>query len=148
VDTEQACWTPTKGYDDGGFYWRVAALDGEGKLGSYSAAVEFTKQYPAPILLSPAHGIPSATTPTFTWTPVTGAASYKLEISLVLTFSPLYDSATTNNTGFTPAKKYETEKIYYWRVAMLDKDKKAGPFTGDQVMVRTRTSFLPWVGRE
>jgi hypothetical protein len=146
VDTEQACWTPTKGYDDGGYYWRVAAIDGEGKLGRYGAAAEFTKQYPMPTLLSPAHGSAVSDTPTFAWTPVTGAASYKLEVSLNPTFSPVYDSATTNNARVTPAKRYEAEQIYYWRVAMVDKDKKAGPFVGEQVAVVEEVKrYLPWV---
>jgi hypothetical protein len=124
----------------------VAAIDGEGKLGRYGAAAEFTKQYPMPTLLSPAHGSAVSDTPTFAWTPVTGAASYKLEVSLNPTFSPVYDSATTNNARVTPAKRYEAEQIYYWRVAMVDKDKKAGPFVGEQVAVVEEVKrYLPWV---
>jgi hypothetical protein len=42
ADTEQSCWTPTKGYHDGKYYWRVAMIDGQGRLGQYSEVKEFT----------------------------------------------------------------------------------------------------------
>ncbi len=146
IDTEQACWTPIKGYADGTHYWRVAAIDGDTKAGSFSPAAEFTKQYPVTTLIAPSGGS-SGATPTFVWTPVVGAASYKLEVSLNATFSPLYDSVTTANVRYTPTKKYDQQKVYYWRVAMVDKDRNQGPFTGDQVIVRELRRFLPWMGR-
>jgi hypothetical protein len=76
-------------------------------------------------------------TPTFSWATVLGAASYKLEVSLYNTFSPLYDSVTTNNTSFTPTKAYESPNTYYWRVAMIDRDGKAGPFNNATILSGT-----------
>jgi len=145
ADTEQACWTPTKGYPDGTYYWRVAAMDGDGKLGSYSPATSFLKQYPVTTLLQPAPGAPATSTPTFVWQPVPAAASYRLEVALSETFANLYDSVTTSNTRFTPTKKYDTSKTYFWRVAMMDKDGNRGPFTGDRVILRPGTVYLPLV---
>jgi uncharacterized repeat protein (TIGR01451 family) len=128
TDTEQACWTPTKGYADGTYYWRVATMDGYSRLGDYSTPVTFTKQYLAPALVSPPPGSTLANTPTFAWLPVSGAAKYKLETSLYPTFSPVIESVTTNNTRYTPTRVYGLGQAYYWRVAMVDKDNKQGPF--------------------
>ena len=147
VDTEQACYTAAKGYDDGSYYWRAAMMDGDLRLGDYSTAAQLTKQYPFATLIAPTLAVSTTETPTFVWTPVDTAASYKLEVSLVPTFSPLYDSVTTNNTRYTPTKKYETGKAYYWRVAMLDKDRKQGPFSGDRVAVVSRVNYVPLVIR-
>jgi hypothetical protein len=134
VGTEQACWTPTKGYEDGTYYWRVAMKDGNDRLGDYSAPAQFTKEYPVTTLVSPTSGSSAAETPTFVWTPVNGAASYKLEVSTSPTFSPLYDSVTTNNTRYTPTKVYANQN-YYWRVAIVDDDGKTGPFNTATIIV-------------
>lgn len=147
IDTEQSCWTPKKGYDDGDYYWRVAMIDGNSKLGSYSASQSFTKQYPVTTLVSPVSGSVSLETPTFIWLPVNGAAKYKLEVSQYPTFSPTYDSVTTSNTRYTPTKKYAIEKTYYWRVAIIDKDGKIGPFVGAIIILDPNPYriFLPAV---
>jgi hypothetical protein len=139
IDTEQACWTPAKGYDDGTYYWRVAMMDGNStaRLGSYTSAITFTKQYPAPTLVSPTSGGISTETPTFVWMSVNGADSYKLEVSQSPTFSPLYDvSITTNNTRYTPTKAYATGITYYWRVAIVDDDGKVGPFNNATIILQ------------
>lgn len=148
IDTEQTCWTPTKGYDDGKYYWRVAMMDGQGRLGEYSAPAEFTKQYPTTTLIKPLNGQIVPSTPTFEWSPVQGAALYKLEVSQYPTFSPIYDSVTTNNTRFTPTKVYQDGKTYYWHVAIIDKDGKLGPFNDATIILNsTQKLFLPMVVR-
>ncbi|HOW91978.1 MAG TPA: hypothetical protein PK883_06635, partial [Anaerolineaceae bacterium] len=106
IDTEQSCWTPIKGFDDGSYYWRVAMIDGNGKLGNYSPYATFTKQYPVTALLSPISGSTVNGTPTFKWTPVIGAAKYRLQVSIAENFSSTYDSVDTNNTTYTPTKAY------------------------------------------
>jgi hypothetical protein len=132
--TEQACWTPTKGYDDGTYYWRVAMRDGSNNVGAPSAVAQFTKQYPASTLVSPTSGSTAAETPTFVWTPVNGAASYKLEVSTSPTFSPLYDSATTNSARYTPTKIYANQR-FYWHVAMVDDYGNVGPYSDATIIV-------------
>ena len=141
VDTEQSCWTPTKGYDDGQYYWRIAMLDGESKQGNYSATQTFTKQYLTTTLVSPPSGANPATTPTFVWTPVSGAARYRVEVSLQPTFSPLYNSVTTDNIRWTPTQTYPTSGTYYWRVAIEDADGRRGPFVGSIIIVNNGTYF-------
>ncbi len=134
-DTEQACWTPVKGYADGAYYWRVALVDGNGRIGDYSAAATFTKQYPAPVQVSPPPGSTLAETPTFIWQHVAGAAKYKLETSLYPNFSPTLETVTTANTHFTTASRLTVDQIYHWRVAMVDKDGMQGPFAESTVSV-------------
>ncbi len=131
VDTEQSCWTPTKGYDDGTYYWHVAMIDGNARLGAYTANQTFTKQYPVTTLVSPLSGAGLASTPTFAWTPVDGAAGYRLQVSQFATFSPIYNTISIdNNTRYTPTISYAIPKTYYWRVAIVDADGKLGPFVG------------------
>jgi hypothetical protein len=135
VDTEQSSWTPIKGYGDGTYYWRVAVYDGAGKIGAYSDYQTFTKQYPITTLVSPISGAHQNTTPTFVWTPVDGAASYKLQVSKVATFATTYDSITTPNTRFTPTMKYPNGSTYYWRVAIVDANGNIGPYSDATVIL-------------
>jgi hypothetical protein len=150
AETEQKCWTTARGYADGTYYWRVAMMDGQGRLGDYSAAAVFTKQYPVPTLVSPLDETVSGA-PTYVWTPVNGASAYKLEVSLSPTFSTLYESVTTNNARYTPTRVYNSGLTYYWRVAILDKDAKPGPFTDATLILDptgpTEKVYLPAVRR-
>ena len=139
-DTEQSCWTPTKGYDDATYYWRVAMIDGTGKIGKFSDYVTVTKQYPTSTLVSPTSGSALGGTPTFIWTPVNGAASYKLEVSQFPNFSPLYETVTTENTRWTPQKTYASLKTYYWRIYIIDDNGKYGPPVGATIIL---TDFIP-----
>lgn len=145
IDTEQTYWTPTKGYDDGLYYWRVAMIDGSGYFGSYSPYETFTKQYPISTLVSPLNGAGVSSTPTFIWTAVNNAYKYRLEISQDVNFSPLYDSIETNNTRYTPIKNYAIGKTYYWRVAMVDADGKFGPYNDAMIILDPcpYRAFLP-----
>jgi hypothetical protein len=81
-------------------------LDGDSRLGDYSDYEKVTKQYPMTTLVSPLSGSTSGVTPTFVWTPVFGAARYRLEVSLFSNFSTPYDAITTDNTRYTPTKTY------------------------------------------
>ncbi len=103
-------------------------VDGNGRLGPYTPTKIVTKQYPVTTLVAPVNGSIEASTPTFEWTAVIGAASYRLEISNSPTFATLFDSITTNNIQFTPTKLYPNN-VYYWRVAIVDKNNRQGPFT-------------------
>jgi hypothetical protein len=118
-------------------------IDGNGRMGSYSYTATYTKQYPITTLISPIDGsVPS--TPTFIWTPVDGAATYRLEVSLVETFSPLYDTIVTINTQFTPTKIYKNNTEYFWRVAIRDHDGNQGPFIDAIILIGVgNKTFLP-----
>jgi hypothetical protein len=148
IDTFNNCWTPTKGYQDGNLYWHVAMIDGNSRLGPYTdPAATFTKQYPITTLISPINN-PVDTTPTFIWIPVDGAATYVFEVSQYPTFFPTYDSVVTINTQFTPLKLYEMNVVYYWRVAIRDRDGRQGPFTDASIIIGdVFPTYLPCIQR-
>jgi hypothetical protein len=147
ITTINSCWTPTIGYFDGTYWWHVAMVDGNGKLGPYSPSATFTKQYPITTLISPiGESVPG--TPTFVWTPVDGAATYVFEVSKYSTFSPPYDTIKTINTQFTPTKIYDSDLIYYWRVAIVDRSGMQGPFTDATIIIGAGNYFyLPLITR-
>jgi hypothetical protein len=146
-DTYNNCWTPAMGYDDGTYYWHVAMYDGNGRTGSYSPSATFTKQYPITTLISPISGVVPRT-PTFIWTPVDGAARYEFEVSWYPTFYPLYDSIETMNTQYTPTFIYQSDKAYYWRVAIRDHDGRQGPFTDAYILIGAKNKiFLALINR-
>jgi len=154
IETEQSCYTPLNGFEDGTYYWRVSMIDGNYIAGAYSPAAVFTKQYPAAKPLSPVNGSTSSQTPTFIWTAddgvtpyVFGAAAYKIEISQFPTFTPIYDGLITNNTRYTPTRLYDTEKTYYWRVAIVDKDSRVGPFNDAVIIINPYSNrvYLPFL---
>jgi hypothetical protein len=147
VDTEQNCYTPSIPYADGTYYWHVAMIDGSSRASNYTSTAQFTKQYPVTTLLEPISGMQPGT-PTYKWTPVDGAAYYKLEVSKSSGFSPIYDSILTVNTQYTPVFTYEKNVKFYWRVAMLDYGSKFGPFTGAEIIVGTYyLAHLPIVSK-
>jgi hypothetical protein len=147
ADTYNNCWTPTNGYNDGTYYWRVEMIDGNNRTGFYSYTATFTKQYPVTTLISPISGVVSHT-PTFIWTPVDGAATYVFEVSWYSTFSPLIDSIETINTQYTPTSIYQSQKTYYWRVAIRDRSGRQGPFTDASILIGVANHlFLPLIKR-
>jgi hypothetical protein len=120
-------------------------FDGNGRLGSYSPSATFTKQYPITTLISPISGGVEKT-PTFIWLPVDGAATYIFEVSLFPTFYPTYDSVETVNTHYTPTSIYQSDKLYYWRVAIRDRSGTQGPFTDASIIIgEPYPAYLPLV---
>lgn len=147
ADTEQSCWTPTKGYVEGTLYWRVAMLDGQNRAGSYTSPVSFTKQYPITTLVSPPNGSSPPSTPSFIWTPVNGAASYRIQVSTSPIFASFIDNQTTNNVHYTPALAF-AKTTYYWRVAIIDSDGIQGPFNTATIIVGGANKlYLPLIKR-
>jgi len=145
--TDQTCWTPAKGYDNGTYYWHVAMVDGVGFMGDYSPVATFVLQYPVTTLLAPLNGSSTGSTPTFEWTPVEGAALYHLEVSISPDFSSIFDPVDTNNARFVPNKLYPAN-TYYWRVAMIDRDGRWGPYTNATLIIGSGIkTFIPVVCR-
>ena len=135
------------GYHDGTFYWRVASIDGNGRMSTYTPPATFIKQYPITTLISPVNE-PVQSTPTFIWTPVDGAATYLFEVSLFPTFYPVYDSQETINTQYTPTWSYTSDRVYYWRVAIRDRSGRLGPFTDARIIIGdVYPAYLPLIQR-
>lgn len=123
-----------KSFFDGTFYWRVAIIDAEGKIGTFSPAQTFYKEYLTPKPISPVENSAFTKATFFQWEPMDGAAYYEIEID----DDPLYNSPmreTTDNTVFTPIEELD-EPQYYWRVRMYDADRNPGPWFGGLINVQ------------
>jgi hypothetical protein len=127
VDVEATAYTLVKGQSlaDGSWYWHVAAVDGKGNVGAYSPTQTFYKEYLPPTLVHPDQGSSPAQL-YFAWTPLDGAAYYEIEVDDNDAFSsPL--RGQTDNAAYTPTAELDAA-AYFWRVRMVDRDRKPGPF--------------------
>jgi len=131
---------------DGTFYWRVGIIDSNNKVGAYSAAQRFYKEYVPPNLLRPAQGEAVGTLELFEWAAVPGAAYYQFDLDDNPNFaSP--KSITTDNVQSMPTDKLAL-KDYYWRVRIYDADRKPGPFITGQIGSGVTRIYLPLVTRQ
>jgi len=128
-------WTTNRTYPDGTYYWRAAVRDASNNDGPYTEIYTFTKQYLAPTLVAPLSGARTGDDyPEFEWKAVTEAAAYRLMVATNPQFSNPVIDASTNNIHFIPTTKLNTGS-YYWRVAMIDKDGRQGPFNDATLIV-------------
>jgi hypothetical protein len=144
VTTQATSFAPVAGQNlaDGVWYWRVAFVDANNKVGPYSPVQSFTKEYPLPQLQWPMQGGVLTGAPTFRWAATEGAAYYWLEYA----DNSNYNSSTkvtTDLTEHTPVKKLNTT-TYYWRVKMYDADRNPGPLIEGRFDLRNLV-FLPVV---
>lgn len=124
-------FTPTDNtsFANGTYYWRVRAKDSS-TWGEYSEICTITQNWNlAPTLQMPADGadIELFTYPTFSWTPVQGAAKYRFDLARDPSFATMvsgYPIQTYVNT-FTPVQRLGNA-TYYWRVTPLDRHGHAG----------------------
>jgi hypothetical protein len=109
------------------YYWAVlpeAGADGAGAAGNPLAAAprSFQKRSTPPAQLSPAGGHVFLDQPTFQWTPVSGARTYRLQISQDPSFGTPLDDVTTDSTAYSTNKTYPADTILYWRVRANDEN--------------------------
>ena len=140
--TQSTSYTPPKGKSlaDGVWYWRVAFVDGAGKLHPFSPVQSFTKEYPLPTLIGPGQGENTGAAPTFTWTPIDGAAAYKLEYADNSSYNKS-TAVTTELTNYVPTRAMPNSP-YFWRVQMIDADRNSGPLIEGRFVVGHKV-FLP-----
>jgi hypothetical protein len=103
------------------YYWRVKAFYPIGES-SWSAQVSFSTMLveppPAPVLIYPCSVNNVPLTPTFVWSDVPSATSYRVQISL----SPIFSSLVFNIGGLIgslyviPSGVLGYNTLYYWRV--------------------------------
>lgn len=146
VTTQATSYTPPKGrlLPDGVWYWRVAFVDGAGRLHPFSPPQRFTKRYPLPSLLEPGQGETTGDAPIFRWAPIDGAAYYRLEYA----DNSSYNRSTvvqTDLTTYAPTKKL-SNAAYFWRVQMFDADKNPGPLIEGRLFVGHKV-YLPVVAK-
>ncbi len=113
------------------FYWRVrVSKPAVGEWSNASMPWTFSKKWGtpsgdppnAPQLLSPDNGVSLAffDAPVFSWTPITGTASYRLEIAWDVDFTTIaLTQSGLPSTTFQPPSKL-SNGTYYWRVTPYD----------------------------
>ncbi len=148
VELDTVNWTTNRTYPDGTYYWRLAVRDANHNDGPYTRIYTFTKQYLVPTLVAPLSGARTGDYPEFEWEAVTGATSYRLMVASNPQFSNPVIDANTNNIRFIPTSKLDTGQ-YYWRVAMIDRDGRQGPFNDATLIVDPYPYrvFAPFVKR-
>ncbi len=125
--------SPTYELPNATYYWRVRAFDVAGNVFEWTSpsipSRSFMINLSAPTLLGPAdnssfNGVPSSELPpTFSWTEVSGANGYLLEIDTEMPLSapiaytvPVTGGSTTSKT---PSIEF-SDGTYYWRVSATD----------------------------
>ncbi len=133
--------TPTNTITHGTHFWRVSGVDAAGHVGTPSTGWSFSKDIPAPSLVSPFDG-QNVYIPTLTWLAVDGAAYYKVELSTSNTFIPVEYTYTTYNTSITPIHSI-SNGLHYWRVSSMDADGHLGtPSSGWSLNKYTEAPML------
>jgi hypothetical protein len=111
------------GLTDGLYYWRVRAKNNLNVAGAWSAARTFRVTSSAPTLNLPADNATLiASRPTFSWTAVTGATGYQLQIATDSGFTSIHAASPVSpitTTSFVPTTSL-AQGTYYWRVAWRD----------------------------
>jgi hypothetical protein len=82
----------------------------------------------APTLLGPADGVTVSANPTLSWSTVSGAVKYRVQISTVDTFATFVYNVDSYNTKATPPADLPLG-LLYWRVAGTDGSSGVGPFS-------------------
>ena len=96
--------------------------------GLFPAAVGAAPPSGAPTLLTPTEGQTVSSNPTFSWTAVSGAAKYRVQVSTSPAFSSFVYSVDTVNRKATPPADLPLGPLY-WRVAGTDGGAGIGAFT-------------------
>jgi hypothetical protein len=127
VTVKLAAYTPIDALPQGTYSWRVRRLDASGNPGPWqvfddSAALPtFIVAAPVPELLTPTHAsVFGGNTILMSWTPVKGAAQYRLESSVNAGFTSNQEVQVTVMTAWAPASSYPDSVPIYWRVKALD----------------------------
>jgi hypothetical protein len=101
------------------YYWRVRAKNAVG-VSPWSAKRSFTiivAAPAAPMLTLPADKATNvAVNPMLTWNTVTGAASYRVQVSTSNTFGTIYVQDSTLTAGSKAISGLSNSTKYYWRV--------------------------------
>ncbi len=104
--------------------------------GLFPAAVGAAPPSGAPTLLAPAEGATVSSNPILSWSAVSGAAKYRVQISTEPDFTPLTYNVDTVNRKATPPADLPLG-LLYWRVAGTDGGSGIGPFTDGTLSPRS-----------
>ena len=103
------------------YYWQVRAKDGTGQFGPWSNAYSLRVEWGTISGLSPADGSTTGdTTPTLSWTGVSGAAEYELRLADGQDGLENAQSVGVTDTSYTPSAALTKGPTYYWQVRAKD----------------------------
>jgi hypothetical protein len=143
IETNQTSYTPTSNFPDHTMYcWRVRALSGL-SIGDWSEIRDFTRHWSLETkLLSPSLANPYARTPVFNWTPVAGAAYYKIEIgSAKISRVADIQAYTTNPFWISPAELLPDQ--YTWQITPFDSAGSSGAASQSFLFQNPLTATVP-----
>jgi hypothetical protein len=132
----------------GTYYWAVQPVDAAGHLGVRSAVRSFTWAWPSNTTLTESDVSPDATyeEPSFSWTPIAGAASYEVQVATDPSYPTnaiILDSTGVLGTSYTPAKFFPNHTTLYWRVRARDAHGDAGLWNTGQQFTETFDPSTP-----
>ncbi len=143
MEVSSTSFTPTTALTPGHRYlWTVRGIGANGKPGTWAAHRTFSITVGKPELVAPASaGSTLDTTPTFSWTAVTGATLYDIWVNDLTdgTNGVIRDMAVAG-TSFTPATPLTPGHTYLWTVRAIGANGKPG-------MWGTHRTFTIKVGR-
>jgi len=116
----------------GTYYWQITPVDTDGHKGTPSVVGRFTWSWPSGLTptvhdLNPAQEVFD---PLLTWTAVSGAAKYDVEVNTTPEFAPgsTVFKASPNGTSISPVDPLPNN-TYHWRVRAVDADGRAGTYS-------------------
>ena len=134
--------TPPQRLATNTYFWRVTPVDAQEHAGRPSAINQFSFQWnSAPQLITPADGLQASFVPTFTWTAVEGAKTYRLQVDTESDF-PSPTLYTAYNTAFVWEKNLSNDAEYFWRVQVVDEAGNTSDWSETRSF-RMRWNFKP-----
>ena len=107
--------------NDQTYYWMVNA-NVLGNITSWSTPFRFKTTLSAPYLYTPINNATSVSImPTFSWSPVTNAGYYHIQISETANFTSIVaDQSGISSYSFTYSQNLKSLTTYYWRVSAVN----------------------------
>lgn len=104
-------------------YFRRAQALKDGVTGAWTEVRSFTVGNPFASGLSPSDGLSTTdTTPELSWTAVSGADHYEVQIAATEAGVESVPAATTTTATYTPTPALANDSTHYWRVRAVDAD--------------------------
>src|SRR5262249_20517334 len=133
IGTQYAIGAPLT--DGDSYRWYVRAHDNYGDVGLSAPALEFRVSAPppappTPTLTGPIGQVKGAS-PTFRWTPVSGAVGYALFVKDTNTGNIVYGGLPVTSTSYTPSTPLPGDDTYDWYVRAIYADGSLGPAPPD-----------------
>jgi hypothetical protein len=121
------------------YYWRVATVDDDGKIGPFSDSQKFRRTPPSPDMSDAEMDVAEMV---FRWRKAEPGQSYKCQIAITNEFSDLLVDSQVVEPQYS-LQQFEPD-TYYIRVAIVDSDGFAGPFGPYQTVKIPAPPPSPW----